>query len=170
MIKNMDMYVLGIDPGLDGAIALLDLDGELHDVIDMPLHTTGKRANGNPKRQVDDAKVRDILFNWMNDDILLGAIERVQSAPGGGATSMFTFGEGFGLVKGVMRGLNIPYEQITPAKWKTHYQLGRDKGTSLDVARQMWPHFSDSFKFKKNDGRAEAALIGLYAATEFYQS
>lgn len=163
-------YVIGIDPGLAGAIALVDLDGELHDVLDMPKMVTGKRASGTPKYQVDDQKVRDIFVNWQADDDLVCMIERVQSAPGGGATSMFTFGEGFGLVKGVMTGLDIDYHLVTPAKWKKHYDLGRDKDSSLDLARTLWPNFQEQFKLKKYDGRAEAALLALYGANDLFQS
>ena len=166
----MSTFIIGIDPGLEGAIAVLDFDGELHDVCDMPTHRTGTRANGKSKNQVDEAALVELFTNWSRDDDLVCGIERVQSAPGGGATSMFTFGEGFGLVKGVLAGMRIPCKPITPAKWKLHFGIGRDKGKSIALARATWPESTDQFRLKMHADRAEAALIGLYAATYVFKS
>jgi len=81
--------------------------------------------------------------------------------PKQGVASTFTFGEAYGVAKGIFYALNIPIELVTPRRWKKEFDLTSDKNESLDMARMLWPD-SDKFKLKKHDGRAEAALIAMY--------
>jgi hypothetical protein len=148
---------IGIDPGLSGAIAILDQAGELVSVTDLPV-------------------IRDLSLAWIDGNelqsIILGAlqgrtagaiIERVSSMPGQGIASSFQFGVGFGSVLSVMQALHIPLEFVTAAVWKRSYGLGKDKRASLYKARLMYP--SAELHLAKHDGRAESLLIARYALT-----
>jgi len=160
------VYYLGIDPGINGALALVDTAGELHDVVDMPTRVAGTRANGKEKRTVDEDLLTLIVMAWMEDDFLIGVIERVQASPGAGAVSMFSFGEGYGKIQGVLSALGISCELVTPKEWKTHFDLGKDKKDSLAKARSLWPNYAESFARVKDADRAEAALIALHCMTK----
>lgn len=156
------IYYLGIDPGLRGAYSLIDSDGELHDVCDMPTKVTGTRKNGKPKESTDEEELARVLRIWSKDDELIAGVERVSAAPGAGGVSMFSFGEGYGKIQGVLAGLDIDCHLITPQSWKGALGLSSAKMESLDMARNQWPSFEESFKLVKHADRAEAALIGLY--------
>ncbi len=94
----------------------------------------------------------------------MAVVERVSAMPGNGAVSMFNFGRSYGDVRGVIGALDIPLHFVTPQKWKKHFGLTSDKDQSRLRAIRMFPAVADQFKRKKDDGRAEAALIALYGA------
>ena len=158
----MTAVTIGIDPGLKGALACL-VNGDLFDVADVPVRSNGKRRNGKQKRQVDAAGVRDLLLRWATScdrgDRPTVVLEHVQSSPGAGATSMFTFGQGFGLIEGVCAGLGIAPMPAFPHVWKRALGIDSDKDRSRALAASRWPEWADEFKRKKDDGRAEAALV-----------
>lgn len=146
---------IGIDPGLSGAIAILDQAGELVAVTDLPV-------------------IRDLSLAWIDGNelqsIILGAlqgrtagaiIERVSSMPGQGIASSFQFGVGFGSVLSVLQALHIPLEFVTAAVWKRSYGLSKDKHASLHKARLLYP--SAELHLAKHHGRAEALLVARYS-------
>jgi len=139
--------IVGIDPGQKGAIAMLYDAGHLY-IEDMPM--LGKEVNGGV--------LADILKVFPPKAVYL---EQVNSF-GMGRTSAYNFGQGVGVIKGVLAALNIPFFMVTPMKWKKHYGLNRDKDASRLLATRTWPEQTDKFKLKKFDGRAEAALIAKY--------
>lgn len=147
------MSIIAIDPGNTGAIAVLTDDGQLIDVWDMPV--VDKRISG--------ALVRHILQPLARTATVC-VIEDVHAMPGQGVTSMFTFGRGLGVVEGVALGASIPVRYVSPAKWKKALGLSKDKGVSRRRAIETWPALSPQFARVKDDGRAEAALIGHYWA------
>ena len=163
------MSVLGIDPGKDGAIACLDEHtGLIEDIFYMPLTKVGRRSNGNDKLQVDPQFLADVLGAWLDDSPLVAIMESVHASPQMGAVSSFSFGEGVGLVTGVLTTLGIELHKVTPKTWKGYYGLsgGRDqKGEALELARATWPT-SELFKRKKDSDRAEAALMARYYLVE----
>ena len=160
---------VGIDPGLDGAVACVDSNGSLEDVFDIPTKTSGVRKNGKPKRVLDGHMLADILRAWNEDSPLLVTIERVQASPQAGTVSMFTFGETYGIIQGVMAGLDLGYNLVPASVWKSHMGLagGRgNKGDSVERANAQWPG-TEWFTRKKDADRAEAALLALYAQSKF---
>lgn len=150
----MTMYV-GIDPGLKGALALLDSYGELLEVADMPV--MGKRG-------VSAKGVADILFDWTTgttDEIACG-IEDVYSRPGQGVSSVFSFGRSKGVVEAAAAASGMRLVYVHPQTWKRQMKVTKHKGSSRNLATERWPSSADLFKRIKDDGRAEAALIGLW--------
>lgn len=168
----MRTSTIGIDPGLHGAVACLDEHGEIEDIFDMPTTTVGKRKNGKAKLQIDAGFLGDVLRAWKDDSYLEVYMEHVNASPGMGAVSAYSFGEGVGLVKGVVTTLGLPLRMITSVEWKKHYELagGREnKDQALELARAQWSNQADRgwFDRKKDADRAEAALLALYAQTKF---
>lgn len=145
--------VLGCDPGLSGALALVETDGPLlSEVIDMPVIRYGKAA------VIDGARILD----WLDGrDIGAIVVEDVHSMPRQGVASTFAFGRALGGVEAVLTALGVPLTHVRPEKWKRKAGLGKDKASSLDLARlRFGPR--EEFRRKKDEGRAEAALIALF--------
>lgn len=149
-------YILGIDPGAHGAIAILDVKtGALIDVIDMP--TTELKVGGKVKHRVSPVFMRAELGLYALQ--ARAVVEQVSAMPGQGVTSMFAFGEAFGIARGVLAGMGVPTDLVTPAKWKRDLKLNPGKDGARSMAAGLWPEKADLFKRVKDDGRAEAALI-----------
>ena len=141
--------ILGCDPGLSGAIAIYYPDHPMCIAcFDMPANAHG----------VDGYALSKIVKQFMPD---VAFIEKVHSMPKQGVASTFTFGEAYGTAKGVFSALGIKIELVTARAWKKEFELTSDKVQSLEMARMFWPD-SDKFKRRKDDGRAEAALIAMY--------
>ena len=143
--------IYGIDPGAKGAIALQYNDGRAF-VYDMPM--LGKEVNG--------AEVASIFKEFPAEHVW---IEQVNSF-GMGRTSAYNFGQGVGILKGVMAALEVPYTLVTPQKWKKHFGLSKEKDHSRLLATRLYPSMADQFALKKHDGRAEAILIGKYGSEQ----
>lgn len=156
-------YYIGVDPGLDGAFAVLDKNGELIQVYDMP--TVEVIVNKKAKRKVAPAAIADELKIY-TEGYCAAVVENVSARPGQGVTSMFGFGRSFGVVEGVLAGMGIPYETVPPATWVRRMRVAPGKGGSRQRAMEVWPGFAGEFKRVKDDGRADAALIALYAFKE----
>jgi crossover junction endodeoxyribonuclease RuvC len=157
------MVILGIDPGLTGAFVAL-VDG-VPRVWDMPTIKVGKRNH------VDPAGVRDILSGFEGASTL-AILESVHAMPKQGVVSVFTFGEGFGVLKGALAALEIPYDLVTPQRWKRVMLdgTGKDKGASRLAARRLWPAQSGLFNRVRDDGRADAALMAEYGRRRSFGS
>lgn len=156
---------IGIDPGLEGAIAVL-ADGEAGVIIDMPLLRVGE-SNEVDARQF-------AMFIRAARDLHPGAtvsatIERVRAMPPkdgvrkAGAQSSFNFGDHYGKAKAVLELLGIPYTRAEPASWKRQFGLtGKGKDAARLLAIQRFPSAATELKRKKDNGRADALLIALY--------
>ena len=151
------MLIYGIDPGFTGAIALYWPDTGKLEVHDMPV-----MKNPKGKTIINPHGVLDILANEGGKS--LAVIEQVSAMPGQGVSSMFRFGEGYGHLQMACAASNLPLQYVTPATWKKHFNLSRDKGVSRGVAMQRFPDQAQRFSRVKDDGLAESALIALYAA------
>lgn len=147
----MSAIIIAVDPGKTGAVAALDQDGNLHDTWDMPVID----------KRVCAPLLADLLVPLQRVAELC-VIEDVHAMPKQGVTSMFTFGRGLGVVEGVALGAGIPVRWVSPAKWKRALGLSPDKGASRRRAIELWPAQSAMFARVKDDGRAEAALIGYW--------
>ena len=148
------MKTWGIDPGLNGAIALLDSNGQTLEVYDMP--TLAVKKN---KREISPILIAGILLTDSNTRVY---VERVGAMPNQGVTSMFNFGKGFGMILGVVAGMQMRISMVTPSQWKRDLKVAPGKDGSRELAMNYWPTESDKFKRKKDDGRAEASLIALW--------
>lgn len=154
-------YVIGIDPGAKGAIAILTDKGDLVEVWDMP--TLEIKVGKATKTRISPEVLAEELRNW--DSVRAAFMEAVSSSPQMGVSSAFAFGEGFGVVKGVLAALGVPLVLVPPAKWKRDMGLNTSKDGSRAKAIAKWPGHAGEFKRVKDDGRAEAALIGAWGLT-----
>ncbi len=145
--------VVGVDPGAGGAIALLDHTCELQDVADMPTVEVGGR------RRVSAQEFAAILAKWTP---ALAIIERVGPMPKQGVAGMFAFGYSAGVLEGAFAAAGISVLFVAPITWKRGMGVTANKGSSRQAAQRMWPKHSSEFSRARDDGRAEAALIGAY--------
>jgi len=150
-------YLIGIDPGVSGAVAILNSRGHLLDVFDAP--TVEMKVGKALKRRISPEILVSLLLPFTDASAW---VEQVSARPGQGVSSMFAFGESYGLVKGVLAGLQIQTNTVTPNAWKKELQLNAGKDASRAKAAQMWPQQAGEFSRVKDDGKAEAALIAEY--------
>ena len=129
------MKIIGIDPGLSGAIAILENNKVLR-IFDMPVMSEGKKN----KRQINSALLVNILKdNISNNEEISVVIEQVNAMPGQGVTSMFNFGQTFGAIKGICAALQLPIFFVRPSKWKKHFELiNSSKDASRTKAIEMY--------------------------------
>jgi crossover junction endodeoxyribonuclease RuvC len=152
------MFYLGVDPGMNGAIAILE-DEDIVQIFDMP--TTEVKVGKSIKKRVNPQELVLELALFKNQHIK-GIIEQVNAMPNQGVTSMFSFGRSLGVIEGVLAGCMIPYTHVTPAVWKKAIGVNSSKDGAREMAMRIWPTKTELFKRKKDDGRAEAALLALY--------
>ena len=154
------MLIIGIDPGISGSICFFK-DGRILEVIEMPVMTEGKKN----KKQVNGAQVYNEFFkriNNKNDDIRV-VIEQVSAMPGQGVTSMFNFGQSFGILKGICSAMQLPMFFVRPAKWKKYFNLiNSQKDASRTRAIEIFPYFSTQLSKKKDSNKADAILIASF--------
>ena len=143
--------IMGLDPGVSGAVAFYFPDQRAGiSAYDVPI--VGKEINASA--------LHDLIHQYAPD---LAVIEIVHSMPKQGVASSFNFGMSYGIAKGVVGSLHIPTINVAPTKWKKHFGLTADKEQARALAISTWP-FSEHFRRKKDNGRAEAALLALYGA------
>jgi len=149
---------LGIDPGLKGALALVDNSGQLLWTSALPVVTLK-----NGKHELDEGALKEKLLSAKGtaDMLVMAHLEKVSAMPKQGVTSMFTFGCGWGMVRGLLCGLGIPYDLITPQAWQKLMLAGLPKGSELLVARRLWPGHSFIMEGCRvpHEGAVDAALI-----------
>ena len=155
------MLVIGIDPGLSGSICFL-LDGKIIDVLEMPTMTEGKKN----KRQVNGSQVYNEILKRIdtsdNQDIRV-IIEQVSAMPGQGVTSMFNFGQSYGILKGICSAMQLSMHFVRPAKWKKYFNLiNSEKDASRAKAIEIFPYFSSQLSKKKDSNKADAILIARF--------
>lgn len=155
------MKFMGIDPGAFGAVAILDKDSRELVIIDMP--TLKVKRGPRVVNQVDGHMLADALRGHVTPDTS-ALIEKVHAMPGQGVSSMFSFGRAAGIVEGVLAGLSVPFELIPPATWTKSMRTFGGKDGSRQRAQELFPDYAHLFARKKDDGRAEAALLACYAA------
>ena len=155
------MLIIGIDPGISGSICFLE-DGIIKDVLEMPTMTEGKKN----KKQVNGSQIyNEISFRiktYEKKNIKV-VIEQVSAMPGQGVTSMFNFGQSFGILKGICSAMQLPIYFVRPAKWKKYFNLiNSEKDASRTRAIEIFPYFSSSLSKKKDSNKADAILIASY--------
>ena len=162
------MLVIGIDPGISGSICFFK-DGKVVDIIEMPNMAEGKKN----KRQVNGAQIYNEISsrikNYNKKDIKV-VIEQVSAMPGQGVTSMFNFGQSFGVLKGVCSAMQLPMYFVRPAKWKKYFNLiNSEKDASRTKAIEIFPYISSQLSKKKDANKADAILLASFFF-ETYQS
>ena len=155
------MLIIGIDPGIKGAICILK-DGKILDVFDMPVMPVGKKN----KSQVNGSQIYNEILsrtNQVNKKDVRVIIEHVSAMPGQGVTSMFNFGQSFGILKGICAAMQLPMYFVRPAKWKKYFNLiNSEKDASRTKAIEIFPYFSSNLAKKKDSNKADAILIACY--------
>jgi crossover junction endodeoxyribonuclease RuvC len=155
------MLIIGIDPGISGSICFL-IDGRILDVVEMPTMTEGKKN----KKQVNGSQIyneiKDRTEKIDKNDIKV-VIEQVSAMPGQGVTSMFNFGQSFGILKGICSAMQLPMYFVRPAKWKKYFNLiNSEKDASRTKAIEIFPYFSSNLAKKKDSNKADAILIASF--------
>ena len=155
------MLVIGIDPGISGSICFFQ-DGKIIDVVEMPTMTEGKKN----KKQVNGSQI----FNEISERVkkidkneIKVVIEQVSAMPGQGVTSMFNFGQSYGILKGICSAMQLPMYFVRPAKWKKYFNLiNSEKDASRTKAIEIFPYFSTQLSRKKDSNKADAILIASF--------
>jgi|TARA_B000000441_G_C21551304_1_gene237405 crossover junction endodeoxyribonuclease RuvC len=155
------MLIIGIDPGISGSICFFE-DGKITDVIEMPTMTEGKKN----KKQVNGSQIYNEILKRTNKfqkkDIRV-IVEQVSAMPGQGVTSMFNFGQSFGILKGICSAMQLPIYFVRPAKWKKYFNLiNSEKDASRTRAIEIFPYFSSQLSKKKDANKADAILIASF--------
>ena len=153
------MIIIGIDPGISGAISILE-NKKILEVYDTPTMIEGKKN----KRQINSAQVTNIIKERLKDGKeVIVVVEHVNAMPGQGVTSMFNFGQSFGVIKGICAALGLPIYFVRPSKWKKHFNLIKtNKDASRTKVIEAYPEISSKLHRKKDSNRADAILIALY--------
>ena len=155
------MIIVGIDPGIAGAICFFS-NGNVIDVIDMPTMAEGKKN----KKQVNGRQIYNeitlIKNKFMNEKMSV-IVEQVSAMPGQGVTSMFNFGQSFGIIKGICSAMQLSLFFVRPAKWKKYFNLiNSEKDASRTRAIEIFPYFSTQLSKKKDANKADAILIASF--------
>ena len=160
------MILIGIDPGLDGAMFQRDLSDNTYTFYDTP--TLEIKTGKKKRREYNIAMMAQMLKQSLaldcDDKSVVVALEKIHSMPGQGVRSMFCMGEGFGIWKGLITGLGYQMHLITPQAWKKDMMngMGKEKDASRLRALQLYPQFAEELKLKKHHGRADALLLADY--------
>ena len=155
------MLIIGIDPGISGSLCFFQ-DGKIKDVVEMPTMIEGKKN----KKQVNGSQI----FNEITEKIkdmdkknIKVVIEHVTAMPGQGVTSMFNFGQSFGILKGICSAMQLSVYFVRPAKWKKYFNLiNSEKDASRTRAIEIFPYYSSHLSRKKDSNKADAILIASY--------
>ena len=155
------MIIFGIDPGISGAISVLE-NKKVIEVFEMPTMIDGKKN----KKQVNGSQVTNIIKEKLNENKekeIAVVVEHVNAMPGQGVTSMFNFGQSFGVIKGICSALSLPIYFVRPNKWKKYFNLIKtNKDASRTKVIQIYPQISDKISRKKDSNKADAILIARY--------
>tara|TARA_Y100000996_G_scaffold387852_1_gene346966 strand:+ start:780 stop:1274 length:495 start_codon:yes stop_codon:yes gene_type:complete len=155
------MFIIGIDPGISGAISFFD-NGVIKEVIDMPTMTDGKKN----KKQVNGNQIYNeinLRISNMSKENICVVVEQVSAMPGQGVTSMFNFGQSFGVLKGICSAMQLSIHFVRPAKWKKYFNLiNTEKDASRTKVIEIFPYISSKLSKKKDANKADAILIASF--------
>ena len=155
------MLIIGMDPGISGAICFFE-NGEVKEILDIPNMADGKKN----KRQINGPQI----YNEISKRIInipkkevVAVIEQVSAMPGQGVTSMFNFGQSFGVLKGICSAMQLSMHFVRPAKWKKYFNLIKtEKDASRTKVIEIFPYISSQLSRKKDSNKADAILIASF--------
>jgi len=155
------MLIIGIDPGISGAICFFE-NGEVKEILDMPNMADGKKN----KRQINGPQIYNEISkritNIPKKEVIV-VIEQVSAMPGQGVTSMFNFGQSFGVLKGICSAMQLSMRFVRPAKWKKYFNLIKtEKDASRTKVIEIFPYISSQLSRKKDSNKADAILIASF--------
>tara|TARA_Y100000741_G_C17910498_1_gene419191 strand:- start:62 stop:556 length:495 start_codon:yes stop_codon:yes gene_type:complete len=155
------MLIIGIDPGISGAICFFE-EGKVKEILDMPVMAEGKKN----KKQINGPQIYNEISSriskFQKKDIIV-VIEQVSAMPGQGVTSMFNFGQSFGVLKGICSAMQLSMYFVRPAKWKKYYGLIKtEKDASRTKVIEIFPYISSQLSRKKDSNKADAVLISSF--------
>jgi crossover junction endodeoxyribonuclease RuvC len=159
------MIYIGIDPGLNGAVGVVDLGAGNCEpklfVYDTP---TVLVEGGKTRRKYLTSAMALLIESYKNRSDVLAILENVHSMPSQGVSSSFCFGEGKGMWEGILAAYNVPTELVSPQRWKKEIMAdqGKEKSAARFKAMALFPNLADHLKLVKHDGRAEALLLAEY--------
>jgi crossover junction endodeoxyribonuclease RuvC len=155
------MLIIGIDPGITGAICFFE-NGEVRDIVEMPSMAEGKKN----KRQINGPQIYNEIsrrIEGLQKKNIAVIIEQVSAMPGQGVTSMFNFGQSFGVLKGICSAMQLPMHFVRPAKWKKYFNLIKtEKDASRTKVIEIFPYISSKLSKKKDSNKADAILIASF--------
>ena len=155
------MLIIGIDPGISGAICFFE-DGEVKELINMPVMAEGKKN----KRQVNGPQIYNEIYlrtNKFEKKEIIVVREQVSAMPGQGVTSMYNFGQSFGVLKGICSAMQLSMYFVRPAKWKKYFGLIKtEKDASRTKVIEIFPYISSQLSRKKDSNKADAILIASF--------
>tara|TARA_B100001105_G_scaffold237642_1_gene214210 strand:- start:85 stop:579 length:495 start_codon:yes stop_codon:yes gene_type:complete len=159
------MLIIAIDPGITGSICFFE-DGKIINLVEMPNMTDGKKN----KKQVNGSQIYNEISSRIKNiekKNIKVVIEQVSAMPGQGVTSMFNFGQSFGVLKGICSAMQLPMYFVRPAKWKKYFNLiNSEKDASRTKAIEVFPYISPQLSRKKDSNKADAILIASF----FYET
>jgi crossover junction endodeoxyribonuclease RuvC len=147
--------VLGVDPGLTGALALIETSLDILLIRDMPVALSGTGT----RREIVPSLLAKLIVD-LDPEVVF--VERVNALPKQGVSSVFTFGQGYGMIRGVLGALQIPTHLVAPGAWKRAVGLGADKTAARARVMALFPRDASFFQRVKDHDRAEAALLAWY--------
>ena len=151
------MLIIGIDPGISRSICFFE-DGKVLDIVEMPSMAEGKKN----KKQVNGSQIYNEIFSRIkkiNKANVKVVIEQVSAMPGQGVTSMFNFGQSFGVLKGICSAMQLSVYFVRPVKWKKYFNLiNSEKDASRTKAIEIFPYISSQLSRKKDSNKADAIL------------
>ena len=155
------MLIIAIDPGISGAICFFK-NGEVKEILDMPNMADGKKN----KRQINGPQIYNEIskriINIPKNEVVV-VIEQVSAMPGQGVTSMFNFGQSFGVLKGICSAMQLSMHFVRPAKWKKYFNLIKtEKDASRTKVIEIFPYISSQLSRKKDSNKADAILIASF--------
>ena len=155
------MLIIGIDPGISGAICFFE-NGEVKEILDIPNMAEGKKN----KRQINGPQIYNEIskriINISKKEVVV-VIEQVAAMPGQGVTSMFNFGQSFGVLKGICSAMQLSMHFVRPAKWKKYFNLIKtEKDASRTKVIEIFPYISSQLSRKKDSNKADAILIASF--------
>lgn len=152
--------ILAIDPGASGALAFFNPAAGILDIVDMP--TVEVKRGNKDKREISPQMLAALISARSPSTAVL---ERVGAMAGQGVSSMFQFGRGVGMVEGVLAALHVPTEYVTPQTWQRGMNARSGKDGNRQRAAELFPAYAHLFARKKDDGRADAALMAFWKVT-----
>ena len=155
------MLIIGIDPGINGAICFFK-NGEVKEILDIPNMAEGKKN----KRQINGPQIYNEIskriINIPKNEVVV-IIEQVSAMPGQGVTSMFNFGQSFGVLKGICSAMQLSMHFVRPAKWKKYFNLIKtEKDASRTKVIEIFPYISSQLSRKKDSNKAYYILIASF--------